>query len=94
MIAGVGTAGAVAVSDTAWERFKDVTGDALPRQTVRNIVFGTLGLHAAEASLAYVSARRNGVDSPGRWARSTLLWGFPVLRRLRKTRKAEAALSA
>ena len=36
------------------------------------------------------STRRRGDAGPFRWALSTFVWGFPVLRRLRKARKAEA----
>ena len=88
MLTGVGTATAVSVSDAAWERWKSVFGDALPREAIRNIAVGTAGLHAVEAGAALISAKRGGVERPGRWAFSTLLWGFPVLRRLRKKKAA------
>lgn len=87
VVGGAGTAVAVSVSDTAWERWQSLFGDAIPRETIQGIAAGTAGLHAAEASYALLSAKRNGVEQPGRWALSTLLWGFPVLRRLRKVRK-------
>lgn len=94
MIGGVGTAGAVAYNDAAWEKWKETFGDAVPRETLKNLAVGTAGLHAAEAAFALVTARSKGVEKPGRWALSTLLWGFPVLRRLRKEKKAVASGAA
>lgn len=91
VLLGLGTAGAVTVSDEAWERFQDVAGDAVPRDVVRSVFLGSVGLHAAESVYVYGSARRNGIDRPLRWAFSALLWGFPVTRRLRKARKLSAA---
>jgi hypothetical protein len=91
VLVGLGTAGAVTVSDEAWERFKDVAGDAVPRELMKNVFVGSVGLHAAEGVLAYGSARRAGLERPGRWFRATLLWGFPVLLRLRKAKRAAAA---
>lgn len=91
VLGGAGSAVAVSVSDAAWDRWQDVFGDAIPRETMKGIAAGTAGLHAAEAGYALVSARRGGVERPGRWALSTLLWGFPVLRRLRSAKKAAAA---
>jgi hypothetical protein len=88
VLVGLGTAGAVMFSDSAWERWKSTFGDAMPRETFRTILVGTAGLHAVEATAAYSSARRSGVEAPGRWARGTLLWGFPVMLRLRKAKKA------
>jgi len=91
VLTGVGTATAVTVSDAAWERWQGVFGDAIPRDAFRGILAGTAGLHAVEASAALVSAKRGGLEKPGRWALSTLIWGFPVLRRLRKAKKAGGA---
>ena len=91
MLGGVGTAGAVAFNDAAWEKWKETFGDAMPRETFKNIAVGTAGLHAAEAAFALVTARSKGVEKPGRWALSTLVWGFPVVRRLRKEKKAVAS---
>ena len=94
VIAGVGSSVAVTVSDDAWEKWKSVFGETVPRDTIKSIATGTAGLHVAEATFAYGSARRAGLDRPARrWALSTLLWGFPTLRRLKKAKKA-AALDA
>ena len=91
VIAGVGSSVAVTVSDDAWEKWKGTFGETIPRETFKSFVTGTAGLHAAEATFAYASARRAGLDRPARrWALSTLLWGFPTLRRLRKAKKAAA----
>lgn len=88
VLLGVGTLAAVSFSDAAWERWRGVLGDTVPRDTIRNVTAGTVGLHAVEASVAFVSAKRHDVPQPGRWALSTLVWGFPVLRRLRKAKAA------
>ena len=91
VIAGVGTSVAVSVSDEAWEKWQSVAGDTIPRDTFRSLAAGTAAVHAAEATFSYAGARRAGLDHPLRWALSTLLWGFPVMRRQRKARKALAA---
>lgn len=90
VLLGLGTAGAVTVSDEAWEQYKNVAGDAIPRETFTAVFVGSVGLHVAEGAFAYVSARSRGVAKPGKWARSTVLWGFPVLLRLRKAKRAAA----
>ncbi|MEZ5237974.1 MAG: hypothetical protein R2716_03150 [Microthrixaceae bacterium] len=41
--------------------------------------------------MSYSMARRAGLDKPRRWAFATLVWGFPVQRRLRKARRMELA---
>lgn len=94
VLVGLGTAGAVTLSDDAWEQWEGVAGDAVPRDAMRGIFFGSLGLHALESVYVYGSARRNGIDKPGKWARSALLWGFPVTRRLRKAKKQLRAAEA
>ncbi len=88
VLVGLGTAGAVTLSDEAWEQFQNVAGDAVPRETFRSLFWGSVGLHAAEGAIAYRSARRGGLERPGKWARSTVLWGFPVLLRLRRAKRA------
>ncbi len=88
VLLGLGTAGAVTLSDEAWEQWSNVAGDAVPRDVFRSLFFGSVALHAAESGAAYASARRAGLERPGRWARSTLLWGFPVLLRLRRAKRA------
>ncbi len=88
VLVGLGTAGAVTLSDEAWEQWSNVAGDAVPRATFRSLFWGSVGLHAAEGVVAYGSARRAGLERPGRWARSTVLWGFPVLLRLRRAKRA------
>jgi hypothetical protein len=93
VLTGLGTAGAVTVSDEAWEQYKNVAGETVPRETFRTVFVGSVAVHVAEGALAYASARRAGLERPGKWARSTVLWGFPVLLRLRRAKRA-AALDA
>lgn len=91
VLIGLGTAGAVTFNDEAADMWEDATGGAVPRDVVKGVFFGALGLHAGESLIAYISARRAGLDRPcRRWAIGTLIWGFPVLRRLRSTKKAQA----
>lgn len=78
---------AVTVDDRAWERFRNATGDAVSRDQVRQLLLGTLVVHAGESLLAFRRARRSGVGRPVRWSLATMVWGFPVLRRLRKAGK-------
>ncbi len=94
VLVGLGTAGAVTFNDDAAEQWDDLTGGAVPRDAMRGIFLGSVGLHALESVYVYGSARRNDIDKPGRWARSTLLWGFPVTRRLRKAKKQLRAAEA
>jgi hypothetical protein len=91
VLVGLGTAGAVTVSDEAWERWHGVAGDAVPREVMRSVFVVSAALHVAEGGAAYVRARRAGLDRPGRWARSTVLWGFPVLRRLTRASEGRSA---
>jgi hypothetical protein len=88
VLIGLGTLTVLSTSDQAWDRFRDATGGAVPRQTVRQLVIGTLGVHAVEGLLAGARARRSGLAHPARWGLSTFLWGFPVLRRLGRARQA------
>lgn len=94
VLVGLGTAGAVTVSDEAWETWQDVAGDAIPRDVFRSVFLGSLGLHAAESLYVYLAARRGSVSHPCRWAISALLWGFPVTRRLRRARAQVGAQPA
>lgn len=87
VLLGVGGAAAVTFSDDAADIWEDATGGAVPRETVRAVFFGTLGLHAVEALIVSIKATRAGVGHPLRWGMRTLLWGFPVMRRLKKTIK-------
>ena len=88
VVTGVGTSVAVSVSDEAWAKWKSVAGEKIPREVMRSIAAGTAAVHVTEAGATYVSARRGKVARPGRWALSTLLWGFPVMLRLRAEKKA------
>lgn len=85
---GMGTLAVLSTSDQAWERFRSVAGDAVPRDAIRRLVVGTLGVHAAEAVITAARARRSGLAHPLRWGMSAFLWGFPVMGRLRRARRA------
>ncbi len=68
-----------------------MAGETVSRETLKSVFVGSVGLHVAEGAFAYLSARSGGVAKPGKWARSTVLWGFPVLLRLRKAKRLAAA---
>ncbi|MFZ4518909.1 MAG: TMEM254 family protein [Microthrixaceae bacterium] len=94
VVVGLGTLTTLSVSDGAWEQWEDNVGDAVPRSAMRNLLVGTVAVHAVEALAAHRSASAAGLDRPGRWARLTFLFGFPVLLRLRKARRLELAPAA
>ena len=89
VVVGMGSLLALSVSDDVWEQFEATVGDAVPRTRIQAILAGAFGLHVLEALLVWRSARRNGDAGPFRWALATFLWGFPVMRRLRTSRKAQ-----
>ncbi len=89
VVVGMGSLLALSVSDDVWEQFEATVGDTVPRSRIQTLLAGAVGLHVVEAILVWRSARRRGDAGPFRWALATLLWGFPVLGRLRKARKAE-----
>ena len=53
------------------------------------LFFGTVAVHALEGAAAYRSARKAGLAGPLRWGLSTFMWGFPVLLRLRRAKRAD-----
>ena len=85
VVVGVGTLSALTFSDAAWEKWEATVGERPSRDQVRRLLVGTAGIHAAEASVTYVRARRAGVDGAGAWALSNFLWGFPVMARYRRS---------
>ena len=87
-LVGIGTMTALSFSDQAWEQWEANVGDIVPRSTIRNVLAGTVGVHAAEAAWVHRSAKRAGFDKPGRWTRASLLYGFPVMFRLRKAKRS------
>jgi hypothetical protein len=91
VLTGMSTAIAVSIDDNAWEAFDDATGGSADRDTIRAITGAAVGLHVVEAIAACMMAKRAGLANPRKWAASTLLWGSPVLRRLRKARHMELA---
>jgi hypothetical protein len=90
VLVGLGSMAALSFSDEAWEQFEDTVGDIVPRSTIRSILLGTLAVHSVESLFVWRSARKHGDEGPCRWALATFLYGFPVIRRLRKSRKAQA----
>jgi hypothetical protein len=95
-LVGIGGLKALSLSDTAWELWEDNVTDAVPRPAVRRLLTATLLLHATEAVVAYRWAGRGNVGHRGAWARTTLLYGFPELRLLRRQIRANrtAAVAA
>ncbi len=91
VLGGLGTATVVSIDDRAWEAFDEATGNTVSRDAVRTMVASTAGLHVLEAAAAHRSARRAGLERPWRWSFATLIYGFPVLFRLRRARRAQAA---
>ena len=90
VVLGIGSLAAASLSDQVWEKVEDTVGDAVPRSTIRSILFGTLALHSLESLFVWRSTKRRGDAGPCRWAFATFIWGFPVMGRLRKARKADA----
>lgn len=83
-LGGMSTLGAISVSDEAWSWWEENITDAVPRSTVRSIFWSAAAMHLVEASMAGRRARRAGVEHPGAWRRTALLYGFPTFRRLNR----------
>ena len=94
VLGGLGTGAVVSVDDDAWEAFDEATGHTMSRDAIRALTIGSFGLHVLEAMAAYRSARKAGLDRPGRWSVTTLFFGFPVLLRLHRARRAKRATAA
>lgn len=84
VLGGVGTMTVLSTSRKAWEAWEDNVTDAVPRSAIRGVLLGTIATHAGEARLAAQIARRRGVTPARPWVLSTMVWGFPVLARLRR----------
>ena len=87
VLAGVSTLEVLSFSDAAWEAWEERVGDAIPRDALRGILAATYATHLVEAAAAYGMAKGAGLENPGRWARTTLLYGFPVFSRLRRAKR-------
>jgi hypothetical protein len=75
----------LAVSETAYARVRDMTGDALPpRETLQALLIGTAMVHATEAVVAGRMAKHRGL-APGGWRLQTFIVGFPSLLSLRRS---------
>lgn len=90
VIGGVGTMAALSVSDAAWEQWEATVGDRIPRSVIRGFVGGTVAVHVAEALAVRRVARRGGVAHPGAYARTALVYGFPVYFAARRAARATA----
>lgn len=84
VLGGVSTMAVLSTSQKAWEAWEDNVTDAVPRSAIRSALLGTIGLHLGEARLAAVMADKRGLTPTRPWVLSTLTYGFPVLRRLRR----------
>ena len=83
VLLGFGTLKALSLSDVAWAWWEDNVTRSLSRRTVRSIWVGAVAVHGAEAVVANRRARQTGLDHVGSWTFTTLLYGFPVLKRIR-----------
>lgn len=82
MIVGFGTLKALSLSDTAWEAWEANVTRSIRRSTVRRILAAAAVTHLAEAAVAHRRATRAGLDHVPSWTFTTLLYGFPELRRI------------
>lgn len=89
VLGGIGTSAVVSIDDDAWEAFDEATGHTMNRNAIRAVFGGTIALHALEGGAAFGSARKAGLRRPFRWGLSGFMWGFPVLLRLRRAKRAE-----
>jgi len=90
VLTGLPTLAVLSINDDAWARWEGTVGDAVPRDRIRGLAVGTAVVHVTESAFVYRSARKSGVPKPARWALATLIYGFPVLGRLRKAKRAAA----
>ncbi|MGZ4693087.1 MAG: TMEM254 family protein [Acidimicrobiales bacterium] len=84
VLIGIGSLKLLSLSDGAWDAWEENVTDAVPRSTVRKLLAGALVLHVVEAAVAHRWARRGGVAHRRSWTLTTLLYGFPELRLLRR----------
>ena len=88
VLTGIPVMTVLATNDRAWESWESAVGDTVPRDRIRKMLAGTAALHATESVLTYRSAKKAGVPHPRRWGLATLVYGFPVVLRLRRAKKA------
>lgn len=81
-LGGIATMAALTVDDRVWAAWQARIGPRPPRRAIAWLLGATVVVHVGEAVVAGRRARAAGLDRPGRWARTTLLYGFPVLGRL------------
>jgi len=81
-LTGIGTMKFLSLSDTAWEKWEAAMPATPPRKAIRTMWASTVALHVAESVVVHRKASAAGLASPGRWAFNTLLYGFPVMRRV------------
>ena len=78
----------LALRGPAYNRARDVVGDALPpREALQVLLYGTAAIHAGEALVAGRVARRRGLPARA-WRRQTFFVGFPSLLALRRASRS------
>lgn len=87
---GVAALAAGSASEAAWKRLEPVV-PATSRRQLQTLLGATVAVHAVEALAMRRTVRDDGLPTPRRWVLATLAWGFPVMYRARKARRAEAA---
>jgi len=90
---GVAALAAGTASEAAWKRLEPVV-PATSRRQLQALLGATVAVHVAEALTMRRTVRRDGLPTPRRWVASTLAWGFPVMYRARKVRRAQATLAS
>lgn len=83
-LGGMTTLGVLSLNEDAWEWWKANVTEAVPREAIQGLFWGTIGLHIGEAALARRRAGKAGLDDRGAWGRTAFLYGFPTLRRMKK----------
>lgn len=83
-LGGLTTLGALSLNNEAWEWWKANVTDAVPREVMQGLFWGTIGIHIGEAALVRRRAGKAGLDERGAWSRTALLYGFPTLRRMKR----------
>ena len=75
----------LALSQTAYDKAGEMTGDVLPpREVLQVLLVGTAVIHAGEALAAGRMARRRGLPARG-WRLQTFIVGFPSLLAMRRS---------
>jgi len=84
VLGGLGLLFALAFVPEAYAFWRRSVGPMLPRRVLQGIAAAAIALHVGEATYAYSLAKREGMETAGRWAWQTLLFGYPSLRLLKR----------